>query len=315
MSATTILPIDSKLFKTNPKHFTTIIRDFHHNLCQSEFSMEELENVEDWIEGLESNSDGSGENEELPEFYPVYFMMVQNNRTDGDNEENQEPSRVLGGVVLECYPRQKIFLMAYVVVSSKCRGQGVGRVLVEFCKKWAAESFSVENESACFARRDLRDGDVAPVASANASSPSSSWTPLLVIEVYQTSNLANSLEDNNDEGEVAATAHRQQVWSKLGFLPLKDVALVHPGKLKGGKYNIAIQHCCVGGREKLVEVVPVTQLRSWLLLFFRLILEDDREGAGDEQDFEKQAEIHFESEVKFPTAVVEELIAGSEFWC
>ena len=289
-------------------------------MCEKEFSKEELEPLEDWIEGLKNDGEDSSKTntmKELPEFYPVYVMMTQTSSEEGSNEIKHE---VVGGVVLECYPRQKIFLMAYVVVSSKCRGQGVGRTLVQACKQWATNSFSTVFK--------IEEED---------SSHKNNWNPVLLIEVFQTKNLllkAKKEEEEEEEEEeqeevkkspeFIATANRQKVWSKLGFLPLKNVELVHPGKLRGGTYNIAVMSCNQLLREDVTtsSIIAKNQLQSWLLLFFRLILEESAEEEDDEEeeesneeeeDFAQEAKDHFEKDIKLPLTDV--LEAGSENWC
>lgn len=308
---TTIIPIDASVFSQDATRYSKLISQFHR-MCEDEFSKEELEPLSDWIEGLENENedhhgaDAEAEKKSLPEFYAVYMMMTTKTKTENAEKHDEEADEtVFGGVVLECYPRQKIFLMAYVVVSEKCRGQGVGRKLVDACRKWAANSF----------------GTIFPFS----SSTSLSWKPVLLIEVYQTKNVEEKLskigEHDDDEKkssleqELIATANRQKVWSKLGFLPLKDVDLVHPGKLKGGVYNIAVMSCGKDDGDDDI-IIALDQLKSWLLLFFKLILgescEDEEEGE-EEEDLEELALEHFKNEIRLPETKY--LEAGNEFWC
>jgi len=152
-------------------------------------------------------------------------------------------NKVMGGAALELYRDCSCGLMSYIAVHEDMRGRGVAAALTKY---------SFEHLSAmCQERLDK------PL---NA----------LFIEVLQ--------HRDNIEGKFDAKV-RQNIWKKLGFVPL-DFDLVHPGRLQGRRYNLALMSKVHDPTSR--SSFPTSVLLSFLNdLFTGILAEEDRHDRED----------------------------------
>lgn len=309
-STTALVIVDTRLYDADPARALSLLRQFH-GLCANEFDPNELEDLPDWEARLVPEPriamDKMEQHQLTQDFFGVFALLTakiggrvaEADQAEVDGEQIKAPvlEVVVAGIALELYPKQRIGLLAYVVVASSFRGKGLSRELVDVCRQWVAKRFA---------------------ASLGEDSSADLTTPTLIIEVLQVRDvLHHGGDDGDDNGEteedgkdkmlsekekqekVAAAASRQVVWAKMGFVPLRGVNLVHPGRLAGGRYNIAVLPCASSTSHdqkqqtqdaKAAIGLSRFQLKSWLDLFFRLIIEDSRDEADDDDEGEEDKE-------------------------
>jgi GNAT superfamily N-acetyltransferase len=186
------------------------VRAFHQEFLVPTFAANEVEDVELWEERLKDQHDEGP----LPKLSAAdignrceFAVALLVRKQDG---------RVMGGASHEVYLASRSALISYMVVSSELRGRGAAKLLVDAV-------FS-NGESV------VQTAVAGPLAA-------------VVIEVLQ---VRDDHDDDGHHGSGAApaeatfrSADRQVIFKKLGFQPV-DLDFVHPGKLKGHRYNIGV---------------------------------------------------------------------------
>lgn len=195
------------------------VRAYHRDFLVPTFAANEVEDVELWEGRLHDQHDEGA-------LRPLAADEVGSRCEFGVALLiRKEDGAVLGGASHEVYLKSRSALISYMVVSSELRGRGAAKLLVD----------AVFHNGESIVQTTV----AAPLAA-------------VVIEVLQVR------DDHDDEhGSDAAhdtptpptttfrSADRQIIFRKLGFQPV-DLDFVHPGKLKGHRYNIGVASRSLG---------------------------------------------------------------------
>lgn len=198
-------------------------------------------------------------------------------------------NHVVGAAVHELYLRSGCGLVSYLVVSESMRGKGVaGRLMEAAFRNCTAVMAANGPDVGC-------DGGSGKVLHA------------MFVEVLQ---VCDDEVSASDPTNTQASTVRQQVFKRLKFVAL-DMDLVHPGRMKGHRYNLSFRsdvHVAVHQQsnesvDALVARFPVVVLMTFMTDLFAGILAD--EGKADDTDID---------EYRKAFAGREYLPAGNQFW-
>jgi GNAT superfamily N-acetyltransferase len=222
-----------------------LVRQFHA-LCSVEFTEEELEEEDVWLQSIFPSSEDGGEE---PFGYHVTIALAL--RPTGDDVAHPSEAAhkrwveahsaatdgalsaytVLGGAMMEFYAKCSSALMPYIVVDAAARGLGVAGTL-------------------------LRTGAASLDAACKEQGAAGPTLRELFIEVSQRRH--GNPSDPHHTTEMASL--RQAVWSRCGFLPL-DTEFVHPGRLRGQPYQLAVYRpAAAPGGERGTPFVPAREV-------------------------------------------------------
>lgn len=188
------------------------VRAYHQGYLVPTFAANEVEDVELWEARLKDQHD-DGELRFLGSDVGsnCEFSVALLIRSDG---------AVLGGASHEVYLNSRCALISYMVVSPELRGRGAAKMLVD-----------------------------AVFANGEAIVQETTHQPLaaVVIEVLQVRDDHDEEHGPDSDGhhveasssKTFRSADRQIIFRRIGFQPV-DLDFVHPGKLKGHRYNIGV---------------------------------------------------------------------------
>lgn len=195
-------------------------------------------------EGEDKNEKGTEVPQQVIPDWEFYVAMLIDDATQ----------HVVGAAVHEVYLRSGCALVSYLVVSETMRGKGVAGKLMEAAFRNCTQVMLERGpEVGC----DGNDGKVLHA---------------MFIEVLQVRDDDVSAADpSNTAGSIV----RQAVFKKLRFVAL-DMDLVHPGRMKGHRYNLSLRSDIHSTQ------FPVKVLLTFMTDLFAGILAD--EGVQDETD-------------------------------
>lgn len=188
-----------------------LVMQFHADHIRPTFAENEVEDVAMWIDRLTAQSERgpikqllANEGADAYDFEFALALLVR----DVDQV-------VVGAAVHEVYLKARCGLVSYIVVADWLRGKGAAGLLMDAV---------FDNCAAVLAQH------YGPMETLRA----------VFIEVLQVR------DDHSDEDDPHTTSaskfrssDRQVIFSRLGFLPV-DLDFVHPGKMKGHRYNIGL---------------------------------------------------------------------------
>jgi hypothetical protein len=242
---------------TSNEHFDrTLVEQLHSDLIVPTFSAHEVEDIDMWLSRLDDQKKSASKAERDTHFVFAISLLVRD--SDG---------KCLGAAVHEVYLDSRTALISYIVVSPELRGQGAAALL---------------NASALNNAQDVIQAHFGL------------GVPLegMFIEVLQVRDDHCSRDDayetvpeqRRELQKRFPSAARQKVFQRLGYVAL-DLDLVHPGRMKGHRYNLGVMS--FKHNPRITDEFPSAVVLAFLKGLFEGILGD--EGSADSTDYESYA--------------------------
>ena len=258
---------------TSNEHFDAeLVQQFHSDLIVPTFSEHEVEDLDMWLDRLDDQKKSASRKEHDSHFVFALALLVR----DCDR-------KCLGAAVHEVYLDSQTALISYIVVSPELRGKGAASLL----NKAALDNAQKVVTAHC--------GEGVPLQG-------------MFIEVLQVRDDHHSHDGSSSPAHPQAhlqlatfpSAIRQQVFQRLGYVAL-DLDLVHPGRMKGHRYNLGVFSYFHNPR--FTSEFPSSVVLAFLKGLFEGILAD--EGSSDTSDYDAYAAT---------LATIDTVRMGNAFW-
>eukprot|EP01112_Ceratiomyxa_fruticulosa_P007413 TRINITY_DN1920_c0_g1_i1.p1 TRINITY_DN1920_c0_g1~~TRINITY_DN1920_c0_g1_i1.p1 ORF type:complete len:462 (+),score=107.53 TRINITY_DN1920_c0_g1_i1:562-1947(+) len=104
-----------------------LIRKYYTELAIPNIKItSELEPVENWIALCKDQCDPN-----VVSTPPFFHLLVAFDLKPGSNEKDLHSLEIMGGLSFEYYPKSNCGLLTYLLVSEKCRGRGLAKILIQ----------------------------------------------------------------------------------------------------------------------------------------------------------------------------------------
>ncbi len=211
--------------------------------------------------------------------------------TEEERADEETLTVVAGGAAVELYFESRCALLAFIGIDERFRGKGLFQEMMGRCT-----------------------GVLSTMCSTMRLPPFQAF----FLECMQAA-------DEDEEARLSSgtdAVARQKMYQKVGFEPVEGVDLVHPGKLKGHKYNLAVfvgnwpygaipaapaKDGEIGVTPASTKLIPLEVVLSFIRDLFRGIL------AAEDSDSEEEYLV-YERVLTQAAGPREALGVGPEFW-